>query len=133
MQQYDFHPAAACFPLQSADAFAHLLQSMRQHGYDPLHPLVLCEGMILDGRHRYRACQELGLEATVTTYTGNPYEKAWRDNGARRDLEAGQKAAIRLKLELASTQWQAEQQAHQRAANTQRRTAAQGQPRQMLA
>src|SRR5262249_12201740 len=133
MQQYDFHPAAACFPLQTADAFAHLLQSMRQHGYDPLHPLVLCEGLILDRRHRYRACQELGLEPTVTTYTGNPYEKAWRDNGARRDLAAGQKAAIRLKLELASNQWQAGRRARQGTANAQRRAAAQRQPRQTLA
>lgn len=129
MLTYEFHPAAEYFPLHTPEEFAELLGSLRQHGYDTSHPIVLCDGMILDGRNRYRACQELGLEATFVIYTGNPYAKAWLENGSRRNLSQGQKAAIYLKINMASENWLTEQQRRQIEANRKRSEATQARKR----
>jgi hypothetical protein len=132
MEPYTFHPAAAFFPLHTPEEFTELLGSLRQYGYDTSHPIVLCDGAILDGRNRYTACQELGLEPTFLTYTGNPFAKAWLENGSRRDLHAGQKAAIRLQINLASDEWQMDQVRRREEANAKRSEAAQSQPRREL-
>lgn len=129
MDTLSFHHASDHFPLHTPEEFAELLTSLRSHGYDPTHPLVLYEGAILDGRNRYRACLELGLTPPTIDYVGNPYEKAWLENGSRRDLHAGQKAAIRLTLNLASVEWHAAQIARQVEANAARSVAAASQPR----
>src|SRR6516164_5911709 len=86
MPSYEFHPAAEYFPLHTPEEFAALVMSLQRYGFDPTHPIVLCDDIILDGRNRYRACQELGIEALLTTYVGNPYIKVWRENAARREL-----------------------------------------------
>lgn len=44
----------------TADGFKELMQDIDKNGQ--LVPIILREGNILDGRHRYRACKDLGLE-----------------------------------------------------------------------
>jgi hypothetical protein len=115
MPSYEFHPAAEYFPLHTPEEFAALVMSLQRYGFDPTHPIVLCDDIILDGRNRYRACQELGIEALLTTYVGNPYIKVWRENAARRELAQGQKAAIYLQMQMASEEWSLAQH-HRQAA-----------------
>lgn len=57
-------------------------------------PIVVTEtGMILDGRHRYRACSELGLKPPTVTYDGDdPAGYVLSLNLARRHLTAEQRA-----------------------------------------
>jgi ParB-like chromosome segregation protein Spo0J len=50
----DSHPAAALFPLLEVESpeFGELVQHIREHGV--LQPIVLCDGLILDGRRSPR-------------------------------------------------------------------------------
>jgi site-specific DNA-methyltransferase (adenine-specific) len=68
-------------------------------------PITICDGMILDGRNRYRACVELGIEPRTRQYDGDPWAFAWSLNGARRDLEATVRALIFKRCEEGSAKW----------------------------
>ena len=54
------HPAAEIFPVMSALDFDTLVADIKQNGQ--LEPIVVYSDTILDGRHRYRACQQLSIE-----------------------------------------------------------------------
>jgi ParB-like chromosome segregation protein Spo0J len=59
-------------------------------------PIVLRDGFILDGRARYRACRELGIDLRDCHFIeypgGHPYEVLIALNGVRRHLTKGQRA-----------------------------------------
>jgi N6-adenosine-specific RNA methylase IME4 len=126
---YEFHRVAGLFPMHSPADFDVLRRSIEAHGWDRTHPITLCEGKILDGRNRYKACCELGVEPTFVDFVGNPFEKLWLENGARRDLEPGQKAAIRAKANAASAEWQRQQDERRSEANRRRSETAKERPR----
>jgi ParB-like chromosome segregation protein Spo0J len=50
------HELAECFPLIAGNEFAELVASIRARGQH--EPITLFNGLILDGRNRYRACLE---------------------------------------------------------------------------
>jgi len=103
----DFHPAAAEFPLMDAKRFAELQADIAANGVHV--PLTLCEGKVLDGRNRYKACEALGLPFATEEYDGNPWAYVWSLNGQRRDLSADQRAAIWVHCRAQSEEWQVEQ------------------------
>ena len=80
----EHHPAANAFPMMDDKRYAELLEDIRAHGLRV--PVVICDGMILDGRNRAKACAELGVEYHIEEYTGNPWHLVWSLNGSRRDL-----------------------------------------------
>lgn len=89
------HPAAELFPAMDADEYAALRQSIREHGQQ--EPIVMHEDMILDGRHRYRACLDEGRDPETTYWLGecgSPTAFVIAKNLHRRHLSAGQRAAI---------------------------------------
>lgn len=63
------HETSNMFPPISTQQFDELVEDIRQHGL--LEPIMLLEGKILDGRHRYRACLEAKVEPTFENYVGN--------------------------------------------------------------
>ena len=67
----DSHPAANLFPLLEvvSPEFGELMDDIREHGL--LQPIVLCDGKILDGRNRYRACQHAGVEPRFVEWSGD--------------------------------------------------------------
>lgn len=92
-----FHPSSEIFPLASPTEFESLKEDIRKHGLR--EPIWICDGMILDGRNRYRACLELGIEPKTRNYTGDsPTALSWSYNGERRNLTTSQKAAAAVEM-----------------------------------
>ncbi len=56
-----FSPIVEIFPEMSADDFKGLKQDIEKNGL--LVPIQVQSGKIIDGRHRWRACAELGIPA----------------------------------------------------------------------
>jgi N6-adenosine-specific RNA methylase IME4/ParB-like chromosome segregation protein Spo0J len=92
------HPAADLFPLMDAASFQQLKQDIAEHGQ--LEPVIFYRGKLLDGRHRWRACHELGIACKRATFQGRTDATAYRfvlsQNLHRRHLTASQRAALAL-------------------------------------
>ena len=57
----------ALVPAQNDQEYQSLKQSLKGNGFWNSHPIVINnEGIILDGHHRFRVCQELGIELRTT-------------------------------------------------------------------
>lgn len=99
MQKLQYHELANMFPMMSADEKAELKAGIEMNGFDESHPIILFEGMILDGRNRYEVAQELGIDVPLKEYEGNdPVNFVIQENLYRRHLETGQKAMIAVDI-----------------------------------
>ena len=97
MVQYPIHPIADCFPRMPGEEFIALKKDIREHGL--IEPIWLYEGKVLDGRHRYFACQEVGVEAKFRQYEGtNPKAFVASLNVNRRHLSESQRAMAAASL-----------------------------------
>lgn len=90
-----FHEIADLFPLMDGEEYEAFKADIQEHGLrEPiwLHP----DGRILDGRNRYRACRELGLEPQFRTWDGEGSLIAFvlSLNIHRRHLSSSQRAAV---------------------------------------
>ena len=93
-----FHPAVEIFPIMAGAEFEGLVADIRDNGQ--LEAIVICNGMILDGRNRYKACQMLGIEPVTTDWvgTGTPDAFVTSMNLHRPHLGSGQQAMIAKRL-----------------------------------
>jgi hypothetical protein len=93
------HELALIFPPMDAEDYQRLRQDIGANGL--LDPIIEFEGKTLDGIHRERACDELGVKTRYEKFTGTS-EEATRlvvsKNLARRHLTVGQRADLALKL-----------------------------------
>jgi len=90
---HELHPLCTLFPRLSGSEFDSLVQDIKAHGLRS--PIVLHEGMILDGGNRYRACFEAQVQPTFTEFAGgNLVAFVLSANLHRRHMSAGQQAAI---------------------------------------
>lgn len=98
------HPAADAWPMMDDERYGELLADIQDNGQR--EPITLCDGMILDGRNRYRACVELGLEPLTREHDGNPWDLAWSLNGERRDMDKVVRALVRKRRRDGSAEWE---------------------------
>ncbi len=99
MSAYEAHELALVFPPMTEPEFAALREDIREHGQN--EPITLYEGKILDGIHRYRACQQLGREPRVVRFEGNPRAAAQLVLGRnfhRRHLTTSQRAMVAAEM-----------------------------------
>ena len=69
MTELESHPVAGIFPMMSSLEFAGLVDDIKANGLR--EPVWLHrDGRILDGRNRWKACRELGIDAPARTYEG---------------------------------------------------------------
>lgn len=93
MPHHELHPLCTLFPRLSGAEFDTLKADIAANGLR--QPIVLLDGMILDGGNRYRACQDAGVEPAFVEYAGgNIAAFVLSANMHRRHLSAGQQAAI---------------------------------------
>lgn len=93
----DFHPIANCFPLIEGREFDELVDDVRAHGVH--EPIIIFEGMILDGRNRYRASEIAGVDCPMVPYEGNDAVGFVVSlNLRRRHLNEGQRAWVAAQI-----------------------------------
>jgi 16S rRNA G966 N2-methylase RsmD len=90
----EFHPIANIFPLLMGPEYQELVEDVRQNGL--LESIWLYEDKILDGRNRYRACVDIGIEPSFSQWQsecGSPVNFVIAMNLHRRHLDSSQRAA----------------------------------------
>jgi N6-adenosine-specific RNA methylase IME4 len=96
----EFHELANIFPMMNTDEYQKLKADISTSGFDSSLPIILHENKILDGRNRYKACEELGIKPAYTTFNnGDPLSYVVRANLHRRHLQPGQLAFVALDIE----------------------------------
>lgn len=90
------HPYAEIFPLLSEGELNELAEDIKANGQ--LEDITAHEGMILDGRNRYRACLLAGVEPLFRGFLGDdPLRFVLSKNLKRRHLDVGQRAMCAAK------------------------------------
>jgi hypothetical protein len=98
MHELTFHPVADLFPLLEGQDFRDLVEDIRVHGQR--EPVWTHKGQIIDGRNRYRACREIGVEPKTREWDGRGSLLAFvvSLNLHRRHLCSSQRAAIAVDM-----------------------------------
>ncbi len=87
----DVHPVADLFPMLPDDELADLAADIKTNGL--LQPLVVKDGVLIDGRNRLAACETAGVEPVFIELNGSdPVAYILSANLARRHMTKGQRA-----------------------------------------
>jgi hypothetical protein len=84
------------FPEAKAEDYSRLRDDIIENGFDESQPVTIYEGEILDGWNRQKACNEIGIKPTYTTFRGSDGDAiafVMRTN-KRRNLNSGQWATV---------------------------------------
>ena len=125
--EYKAHPAADAWPMMDDGRYAELLADIKANGQR--EPITLCDGLLLDGRNRHKACIDLKLTPITRNFEGDPWAFAWSLNGNRRDLADVQRALIKLACNEGSEKWNNKRNAIKEEGNRKRSEATKVQPR----
>jgi len=94
---YEYHELANLFPLMDESQYSDLVADIKENGLIEL--IILHEGKILDGRNRYNACNDAGVEPNFVEYEGeDALSYVISLNLNRRHLNESQRAMIGARL-----------------------------------
>jgi ParB-like chromosome segregation protein Spo0J len=90
--KYSQHPLSSAFPAMTAQEFQELKDSIEVNGV--LNPITIYEGMVIDGWHRYKAANELGMDCPESELDESidPKDFVLAQNKNRRHITAAQLA-----------------------------------------
>lgn len=89
----EVHPAANLFPELTGSEFDELVADIQEHGLRD--PIVLTPTrQLLDGRNRYKACQQLGDEPATRIEHSEPWAYVVSVNLHRRHLTVSQRSMV---------------------------------------
>jgi len=95
-----YHPAANLFPMLPASELKLLAKDIEENGQE--FPVLIYDGMIIDGRNRWEACEMIDYDCmTQEIYDGDiedPFAYVLSLNLHRRHLSESQRAAVAAKL-----------------------------------
>lgn len=95
--KYTQHPLSAAFPSMDKGDYSALVADIRQHGQRDM--ATIYDGMVIDGWHRYSACEELEIPCRFEEFTGVDAVAFVRSkNQHRRHYQKSQQAAIEVSL-----------------------------------
>jgi len=98
---YARHALSSAFPSMSESQLEDLVEDIKQNGL--LEPIVVYQNQILDGWHRWSACQRANITPKFVTYGGdNPIDYVKSKNLNRRHLSESQRAMA----VVACNEWQ---------------------------
>ena len=87
---YPVHGLCSALPEMTRTEYQRLLGDIRDNGL--VRPITLFEGAILDGRHRYRACIEAGVQPRFVEFTGSDPAAFVISESCHRSLTESQRA-----------------------------------------
>jgi len=95
----EFHEVCNVFPMMSDEEYRQLVLDIKANGLR--EAIWVHQGKIIDGRNRYRACMELGIEPRYREWDGQGslVQFVVSLNLHRRHLTSSQKAVIALEIE----------------------------------
>lgn len=101
--KYKFHKLCNAFPEMGEEEFNELCLSIEISGQR--EPIVLFGNEILDGKHRYKACDKLGIRPTFRHFDIRKdgmslVQFVWDRNQTRRNMTPSERAAVAVTLEL---------------------------------
>jgi len=87
------HEFSDIFPMMVGKEYNELKQDIRENGL--MQPITTFEGQVLDGRNRFKACEELGIKPQFEQFEGNDaLQYVMSTNLKRRHLTDSQKAVV---------------------------------------
>lgn len=95
----DCHSFCLLIPEMSEEDYQELKADIEKN--ELIEPVVIYQGQILDGKHRYQACVELGIEPKFTEFEGDELSALQfviSKNIKRRHLTESQRAAIAAEI-----------------------------------
>lgn len=93
----EFHPLANLFPMMTDRELTVLAEDIKTNGQQI--PIYLCDGKILDGRNRFKACELAEVDPKIEQFTGtDPLNFVVSMNLKRRHLNESQRAMIAAKI-----------------------------------
>ena len=102
-QNLEFHPVADLFPLLQSEAFQKLVADIQNNGL--LEPILVdAERRIIDGRNRYLACLEAGVQPRLTEWQGEHLDLWWPAARAGPQFEPPPVASERVPAGLSCSQ-----------------------------